>query len=159
MSSISKRSASLLAPMAALAAVLAIAAPAAAGVLAHIDEATAISLGGAASSVVVGNPAIADATIVDRRRIAVLGRSYGTTNVMVFDAAGRVIYNGLVTVGAPSAGHVSLFRGPLVYNYACGDRCERSPMPGEMNEGVYQPYSQPIKDYADRAKAPSSGNN
>ena len=118
MSSISKRSASKLAPMAAFAAVLALAAPAAAGVLAHIDEATAITLGGSASSVVVGNPSIADATIVDRRRVAILGRSYGTTNVMVFDAAGRVIYNGLVTVGAPSAGHVSMFRGANVYNFA-----------------------------------------
>jgi hypothetical protein len=159
MSSISKRFASLLASTAALAAGLAFAAPAAAGILAHIDEATAITLGGSASSVVVGNPAIADATIVDRRRIAVLGRSYGTTNVMVFDAAGRVIYNGLVTVGGPSAGHISMFRGPNVYNYACGDRCERTPMPGELNEGVYQGWSQPYKDYAERAKAPSAGNN
>lgn len=151
--------AKLLVPLIAAAGCLAAAAPAAArGVLARIDEATAISLSGQAASVVVGNPSIADASIVDRRRIAILGRSYGTTNVMVFDAAGRVIYNGIVTVTSPSSGHVSVFRGPLVHNYTCGDRCERTPMPGETNDGVYQPYSQPYKDYSERAKAPGGGN-
>ena len=146
-------------PLLAIAGALAFAAPAAAGVTARIDEATAISVAGSAANVVVGNPAIADVTIVDRQRIAILGRSYGTTNVLVFDAAGRVIYNGLVTVTSPSAGHVSMYRGIAVHNYACGPRCERTPMPGEPSEGVYQPYSTAYKDYADRAKASAQGGN
>ena len=146
-------------PLIALAGVIATAAPAAAhaGVTARIDEATAITLSGPAASVVIGNPSIADATIVDRRRIAILGRSYGTTNVMVFDANGRVIYNGLVTVTSPSAGHVSLYRGTAVHNFACGARCERTPMPGEPTD-VYQPFAPGYKDYGDRAKSGSPGN-
>jgi len=142
-------------PLLALVGALTFAAPASAGIIARIDEATSVSLPGSASSVIVGNPAVADVSIVDRRRIAVLGRTYGTTNVMVFDAAGRVIYNGLVTVTSPSAGHVSLFRGSAVHNYACGPRCERTPMPGEPSEGVYTTYAPAYKDYADRAKPPS----
>ncbi len=145
-------------PLVALVGTLALAAPASAGIIARIDEATAVTLSGSASSVIVGNPSIADVSIVDRRRIAVLGRTYGTTNVMVFDAAGRMIYNGLVTVTSPSAGHVSLFRGAAVHNYTCGPRCERTPMPGEPADGVYTPYSQPYKDYADRTKAPAGPN-
>ena len=145
-------------PLLALVGTLALAAPAAAGVIARIDEATAVTLSGSAANVVVGNPSIADVSIIDRHRIAVLGRSYGTTNVMVFDAAGRVIYNGLVTVTSPSAGHVALFRGASVHNFTCGPRCERTPMPGEQADGVYTPYSQPYKDYADRAKPAAGGN-
>ncbi len=145
-------------PLLALVGTLALAAPASAAITARIDEATAVTLSGSAANVVVGNPAIADVSIVDRRRIAVLGRAYGTTNVMVFDAAGRIIYNSLVTVTSPSAGHVSMFRGPIVHNYTCGPRCERTPMPGEPSDGVYAPYSQPYKDYSDRAKAPTAGN-
>jgi hypothetical protein len=140
-----------------VAGLLSAASAASAGVLARIDEATAITLSGQAGSVVVGNPGIADATIIDRRRVAVLGRSYGTTNLLVFDPAGRVIYNGIITVTTPTAGHVSLFRGALVHNYSCGDRCERTPMPGELNDGVYQPYSQPYKDYSERSKPPAGG--
>ena len=141
-------------PLIALVGTLALSAPASAGVVARIDEATAVTLSGSAASVIVGNPAVADVNIVDRRRIAVLGRTYGTTNIMVFDAAGRMIYNDLVTVTSPSAGHVSMFRGALVNNYTCGPRCERTPMPGEEGASVYNPYSQPYKDYADRAKGP-----
>jgi putative type II/III system pilus formation protein len=145
-------------PLIAVAGVIATAAPAAAlaGVVARIDEATAITLSAPAASVVVGNPSIADATIVDRRRVAILGRSYGTTNVMVFDTNGRVIYNGLVNVTSPTAGHVSLYRGALVHNYSCGARCERTPMPGEQADGVYQPFAQPYKDYSDRTKTPGN---
>ena len=145
-------------PLLALIGALSLAAPASAGIIARIDEATAVSLSGSAASVIVGNPAVADVSIVDRRRIAVLGRTYGTTNVMVFDAAGRVIYNGLVTVTSPSAGHVSMFRGAAVHNYTCGPRCERTPMPGEQADGVYSLYAPPYKDYADRAKGPAGGN-
>ena len=145
-------------PMLALVGALALSTPASAGVIARIDEATAVTLSGSAASVIVGNPAVADVNIVDRRRIAVLGRTYGTTNVMVYDAAGRLIYNGLITVTSPSAGHVQLFRGAAVHNYTCGPRCERTPMPGEPADGVYTPYSTPYKDYADRAKAPAGAN-
>jgi Flp pilus assembly secretin CpaC len=147
-------SAKTLLPMLALIGALALAQPAAAGIIARIDEATAITLPGSAASVIVGNPAVADVNIVDRRRIAVLGRAYGTTNVMVYDAGGRLIYNGLVTVTSPSAGHVSMFRGALVHNFTCGPRCERTPMPGEESTTVYNPYAQPYKDYGDRAKPP-----
>ena len=151
-------SAKTMLPMLALAGALILAAPASAGVVARIDEATAITLTGSAASVIVGNPAVADVNIIDRRRIAVLGRTYGTTNVMVYDAAGRLIYNGLITVTSPSAGHVSMYRGTLVHNFTCGPRCERTPMPGEESSTVYNPFAQPYKDYSDRAKPPSGGN-
>jgi hypothetical protein len=144
-------------PLLALLGTLALAAPASAAIAARIDEATAVTLSGTASSIIVGNPSVADVSIIDRHRIAVLGRTYGTTNVMVFDAAGRVIYNGLVTVTSPSAGHVSMFRGASLQNYSCGPRCERTPMPGEASD-IYQAYATPYKEYTDRAKPPAGGN-
>lgn len=146
-------------PMLVLTGLLALASPASAAVVARIDEATALTLPGSAANVVVGNPAVADVSIIDRRRIAILGRTYGTTNIMAFDATGRMIYNGLVTVTSPSAGHISMFRGAQVYNFTCGPRCERTPMPGEEGPTVYNPYAQPYKDYGDRTKAQAQGGN
>jgi hypothetical protein len=131
-----------------------VAAPAfaAGAVTVHIDEATPVQLSGAASQVVVANPSIADATLLDRHRIMIMGRTYGTTNVMVFDGSGRAIYNGSVTVAAPVSNHVSFYRGPAVNNYTCAGHCERTPMPGEA-QPQYQQYSPSIQDYATRAKA------
>lgn len=129
----------------------------AAGINVRIDEATPVSLGGAASHVVVGNPSIADVTIIDRRRLMVLGRSYGVTSITALDQNGRAIYSGTVAVGPGNDGRVSVFRGADTFNYVCAGRCERTPMPGERSDGVYTPYGTVVKDYADRAKAAGGG--
>ena len=135
-------------------AAVAVAAPALAreAVVLRMDEGTPVSLSGAVSQVVGGNPSIADATVIDRHRLMVLGRSYGTTNVVAFDAAGRVIYDGSVVVVSPSYNHVTVYRGTLVHNFACGDHCERTPMPGEVTE-IYNGFAGAYSGYADRAKA------
>jgi len=138
---------------AAIAIALGLASPsfAAGGVNVRIDEVTSVALGGAAAHVVVGNPAIADVNMLDRRKLLIMGRSYGVTNVMVIDHGGRTIYSAQVNVTPGEIGKASLFKGANIQNYACANRCERQPMPGEMDGPVYQPYSQPVKDYADRA--------
>lgn len=118
----------------------------------RIDEVTPVTLGGPASHVVVGNPAIADVNMLSDRKLMVLGRSYGVTNVVVLDRGGRTIYSAQVNVTPGESGKGSLFRGTLIQNYACASRCERQAMPGEINEPVYNPYSSPAKDYAERAR-------
>ena len=71
---------------------------------------------------------------------------------------GRVIFQQEVNVAPAASGRVSLYRGPLVYNFACSPRCERTPMPGEEKTTVYEAYGPPYKDYSDRARAESQGN-
>jgi hypothetical protein len=142
--------------VAAAAPSLALAAPA--GVSVHIDEATAVTLSGQAGQVVVANPSIADVNLTDRRHIMILGRSYGSTSVAVLDGVGRRIFETTINVAPAATGRVSLFRGTEVYNYACNDRCERTPMPGE-NQAIYQAAATPYADYAGRAKAAAGGGN
>ena len=140
----------------ALAATAVLASPAAAAVYVNIDQTAPVSLGAPAGQVIVGNPSIADVALTDRRHLTVLGRSYGITNIVVLDPMGRRIFETTVNVAPPAAGRVSLFRGTEVYNYACSDRCERTPMPGETT-GVYQAAVGPYTDYSSRAKS-ASGN-
>lgn len=125
---------------------------AAGNVLVQIDHTVPVRLSGGASMVVIANPSIADASLTDGRQFVITGRNYGTTSVMVFDSAGRAIYNSAVTVSAPSSNHVSFYRGPIVQNLTCASHCERSAMPGEP-AAVYQPYSTAAQDYATRAKS------
>jgi Flp pilus assembly secretin CpaC len=103
-------------------------AAAASGPLAvHMDQSVAISLRGQAQSVVVGNPAIADVTVVDARTLLVLGKGFGVTNLVVMDRNGRVLFNREIVVSAGDAGRVSVWRGANSSNYACSPRCEREP--------------------------------
>jgi len=101
-----------------------VAAPAAAGGLAvPLDGAVRLNLKGSAADVVVGNPAVADVAIVDSRTVVVLGRAHGTTNLLVFDGARRLLWDGSVTVTAP-AGRITVHRGGESHQYACLSRCE-----------------------------------
>ena len=108
---------------------LAAAAPAiAAGIAVPLDGAVRLGLRGAAADVVVGNPAVADVTVVDERTVVVVGKAHGTTGLMVFDGARRLLWDGSVTVTSPS-GRITVYRGGDAHQYACLARCERTPAP------------------------------
>ena len=74
-----------------------------------LDHAERLRVGGAAANVVVGNPAVADVTVVDSHTLYVLGRGYGSTGLDITDAEGRTLYAGDVTVVRP-ASSVSIYR-------------------------------------------------
>jgi hypothetical protein len=118
----------------------------------NIDQAARITLSRPAHDVIVGNPMMADVTVLDEHHILLMGKSYGVTNLLVTDRAGRPILERQIVISAPDANRVSVYRGPDVYNYACANKCERVPMPGERNLGVYDQYSPPYADYAGRGK-------
>ena len=123
----------------------------------RMDENTVVDLRAPAGNVVVGNPSIADVNLINPRRMVILGRSYGLTNVIVMDRMGRTIFRQEINVAAASAGRVSLYRGPLVTNFACTPHCERTPMPGEEKASNYDPYSGGFKDYDERARTDAGG--
>jgi hypothetical protein len=111
---------------------LACVAPAAAGdVDLPVEHAQVIRLPGEASTVVVGNPSIADALVHDGRTLVLTGRLQGRTNVIALDRIGRVIYSSEITVSNPVAGQVALFRGPQRFTLSCGDVCEDIPRVGD----------------------------
>ena len=97
----------------------------------EVDHVTRLNLNGSAASVIVGNPQIADVTVVDAHTLFVSGRDYGVTEIVVLDAAGRSIYQGEVVVSAPSGGQVRVWRGASVTNMACSATCAPSIRGGE----------------------------
>lgn len=116
---------------------LAVLAPASAAVAQNrplsveVDHVTRLNLNGSAASVIVGNPQIADVTVVDAHTLFVSGRAYGVTEIVVLDGAGRSIYQGEVVVSAPSAGQVRVWRGASLTNMACSATCSVSVRGGE----------------------------
>jgi hypothetical protein len=121
------RLALLSAPLCALLLALA-ATPAAArpSLVVPIDHATRLTLSRPAGSVVVGNPAVADVTVVDAHTVFVTGKGYGVSEIVVVDPLGRTVWQGEVVVTAPQSGQVSVFRGSEMTDMACADICAPS---------------------------------
>lgn len=109
----------------AFAATALLASPALAQTLSvRADQAVRIALPAAAKDVAVGNPAIADVMVLDERNIVVLGKGFGTTNIIALDRAGRLILDRVVVVSAADAGQVTVYKGISASKYACAPRCE-----------------------------------
>lgn len=109
----------------AFAATALLASPALAQTLSvRADQAVRIALPAPAKDVAIGNPAIADVMVLDERNIVVLGKGFGTTNVIALDRGGRLILDRVVVVSAADAGQVTVYKGTSASQYACAPRCE-----------------------------------
>jgi Flp pilus assembly secretin CpaC len=103
------------------------------GVALSLDEVRTLAFRTPVSTVYVGNPSIADVTMIDARHAFVQGKGYGRTNVMALNRDNSVVANTQVTVtGNQGGGTVTLNRGAQRVTLNCtGGRCEPTPMPGD----------------------------
>ena len=90
----------------------------------HTSQSRRILLHGAAASVLVGDPAVADVTLLDAHSIILVGKSYGATDVLVLDRDGRTLFDSHVMVTAPDTGVVTIHRGVNTAEYSCSPRCQ-----------------------------------
>lgn len=90
-----------------------------------IDQSAALNLPRGTRDVFIGNPAIADVSVLESGKAMVLGKGYGVTNLVVVDQLGRTVMQRQIVVSAPSTGRASVIRGPRVDDYACASSCER----------------------------------
>lgn len=115
--------------IAASAAVLAAAvsaAPAKADTLTvSVDEARILQLPDQVTTIVIGNPLIADATLQRGGVLVITGKGYGATNLLALDTAGQVILDKTVRVlGPATADLVTVYRGAGRESYSCAPECE-----------------------------------
>ncbi len=93
----------------------------------EIDEAARVQLRGPAGSVIVGNPQIADVTVVDSNTLYITGKGYGVTEVVAVDSIGRTVFQSEIVVTAGSgAGRVRVWRGGQATEMACAASCSPS---------------------------------
>lgn len=91
-----------------------------------IDQTARIQLRAPAGSVIVGNPQIADVTVVDANTLFVTGKGYGVTQIVAVDSIGRTVFQSQVVVSAGDSGQVRVWRGGEVTEMACGTTCSPS---------------------------------
>jgi len=103
-----------------------------------MNETSVVIVEGAPTTVIVGNPMVADVSMVDGNTLVVHGRLFGNTDVTVLDDAGDTLMNLSVSVTDRWRGGVALHTGATTtglragsVNYVCNPVCVRALHPGD----------------------------
>nr|WP_321454538.1 pilus assembly protein N-terminal domain-containing protein [uncultured Cohaesibacter sp.] len=89
-----------------------------------LDRAKVMRVSRPAAMVIIGNPAIADATIKDSQTLIITGKQYGTTNLIVLDSAGEPIADEVLSVSSSTESNVVVYKGADRYTLHCSPDCE-----------------------------------
>ncbi len=96
-----------------------------------VNMARILRINAPASTVIIGNPAIADVTIQDSRTMVLTGKAYGQTNLLVLDGAGSVVADAMIEVVQDQAGIVTVYQGDKRTSLACSPVCQPTIMLGD----------------------------
>jgi Pilus formation protein N terminal region len=129
MTAICVRGLATLRPLFWLAAILTVAtvasrAIAAEPIIVRLDEARILKLPDRATTVVIGNPLIADLAIQPGGLAVITGKSFGATNVLIMDKSGAVLTEQNIEVEGPGDPMVVVYRGVERNTYSCQPTCQ-----------------------------------
>ena len=97
-----------------------------AGIEVTMNQAKIVKLSRPADTIVVGNPAIADASVQDASTVVLTGKGFGVTNLVVLDTDGSPIVDEQVTVVRQAASSVRIYRRAEIQTMSCTPYCESS---------------------------------
>ena len=90
-----------------------------------LDQARLVKIPERTTTIVIGNPLIADATLQSGGLLVVTGKGYGATNLLALDRDGRVAMSKTVEViGPASAELVVVYRGAARETWSCAPECQ-----------------------------------
>ena len=90
-----------------------------------IDFAKIIRIDEPASTIVIGNPGIADAAIEDGDTLVLTGKTAGTTNLIVLGNDGEEILNATMRVSSDIRQLTTVFFGGRRQTFSCAPVCEQ----------------------------------
>ncbi|TDI59473.1 MAG: hypothetical protein E2O93_01280 [Alphaproteobacteria bacterium] len=99
-----------------------------------IDFAKVLKLSEPISTLIIGNPGIADATIQDDQTIILTGKAAGMTNLIALDSEGEEIANMLVRVASNVRRLTTVFYGTKRQTLSCAPTCEQVISVGDDKE-------------------------
>ena len=99
-----------------------------------VDRAKVVRINRPADTIIIGNPAIVDATIQDSQTLVLTGRSFGVTNLIVMDVDGEPIVDETIIVQAHEQNTVRIYRRASRQTLACSPVCEPTLTIGDNSE-------------------------
>ncbi|MBV8662998.1 MAG: pilus assembly protein N-terminal domain-containing protein [Hyphomicrobiales bacterium] len=107
-----------------------------------LDQAKVAKLPAGATTLVVGNPAIADVTMLKSGvGMVVTGKSYGETNLIALDAQGNIIDEKQIDV-EPTRSVLVVQRGAERVSYWCNPTCMPTVQLGDDNKAFSEASGQ-----------------
>src|SRR6476619_8099135 len=91
----------------------------------YVDQAKLIKIPAKASTIVVGNPLIADVTLQSGGIVVVTGKGYGATNFIAMDRNGEVLVDRQIQVEGPTDQLITVYRGEARETYSCVPICQK----------------------------------
>ena len=92
-------------------------------IIVALDRAKIIKLPDNAQTMIIGNPLVADVTMLKGNgSMVVTGRGFGSTNLILLDSAGALMEEATIKV-VPSDQSVVVMRGTAQESYSCNPRC------------------------------------
>src|SRR5581483_578496 len=76
-----------------------------------IDNARILTFNTPMKTVSIGNPSIADITVIDRTHVLILGKTFGATNIVGLDVSGHATLDEQIVVTDRPGGTVTVQRG------------------------------------------------
>jgi len=123
-----------------------------------LDEVRVVAFSQPIATVYVGNPTIADVSMIDSRHAFVLGKGFGATNIVALDADGKQVINDPISVFGHTGNTVILHRGTQQATLTCGNaRCEAAPTPGDDKDSFSSRMEQLAQHQDAGTKAAGSG--
>jgi len=100
-----------------------------------VDKAKLFRMEQPASTIIIGNPTIADVSIQDGSLLVFTGKNFGTTNVIILDENDKEIAEFDVSVSSGNAKSMTVFKGASRSSYNCTPTCEKSLSVGDNKDG------------------------
>ena len=100
----------------------------------NVDQAKLVKLPPKVSTIVVGNPLIADVTLQGGGVVVVTGKGYGATNFIAMDRAGDILVDRLIQVEGPQDQIVTVYKGVDRESYSCMPICQRRVTLGDADK-------------------------
>ena len=97
-----------------------------------MDQVRVVAIKTPFKAISVGNPLIADATVIDENHVFLVGKEFGTTNLVAVDDEGNQVAEEIITVTTQMGTMVTVTRGPTQSTLTCNaGRCDTRPTPGD----------------------------
>ncbi len=118
-------------------------------IVAVVDQARLVKIPAGTETLIIGNPTIADVTLLKQNNIMILTpRAYGETNFIALDGQGNPVAQSVIRV-VNGSDAVVVQRGMSRESYSCAPRCQPTERLGD-DEGYLGKVSAQVQAHAAR---------
>lgn len=97
----------------------------------EVNKASILKLTQAPTTIIIGNPALADVTPQENNILVLVGKASGRTNIIILDENGDIMHNYDIAVQEEQSGNLTLYKAGKQWSYSCAPYCERVVNPND----------------------------